>query len=176
MPFDKAYKMSKPIETERKFLIRMPSIDDIISQSESRVKYIEQTYLTTNDNTNARVRRITEGGKISFVKTVKQRISVLSCYEEEYEINEKQYKDELKKADKTRKTVVKTRYCFPYAEHIIEIDVYPFWTDRAILEVELKNEDEEISIPSFIEIVKEVSDDKRYKNTNIAIEIPEDKI
>lgn len=50
----------------------------------------------------------------------------------------------------------------------LELDIYPFWKDKAILEIELASEDEEISIPNEIKIIKEVTDDENYKNANLA--------
>lgn len=165
-----------PIETERKFLIYMPDPDLLKSCDGVRIKKIEQTYLECEEGKNARVRRIEEDGKVSFVKTVKQRISALSCFEEEWEIDESCYAEELLHSDKTKQTVKKTRYCVPFDAHIIEIDVYPFWSDRAILEVELAGEDESFSLPDFLRVIREVSEDKRYKNTNLAKSVPHDEI
>lgn len=154
----------------------MPEISLLKSIEGVRVRHIEQTYLCREDGKNARVRRIDEDGKIRYVKTLKERISTLSCYEEEYEIDREQYEREFLRADNSKSTVIKTRYCIPFSEHIIEIDVYPFWNDRAILEVELAGEDEQFSLPSYISVVKEVSEDKRYKNTNLAKDVPFDLI
>ena len=165
-----------PIETERKFLIYMPCLDTLCAQPEIRIQEITQTYLLTDGKKNARIRKINECGNISYIKTVKERISTLSCYEEEKEINEEQYLELLKYADKEKQSINKTRYSFRYGRHITEIDIYSFWNDRATLEIELKSEDEEFSIPAFIKVVKEVSTDKRYKNTNLAKSIPQDKI
>lgn len=165
-----------PIETERKFLIYMPCLDTLCAQPEIRIQEITQTYLLTDGKKNARIRKINECDNISYIKTVKERISTLSCYEEEKEINEEQYLELLKYADKEKQSINKTRYSFRYGRHIIEIDIYSFWNDRATLEIELKSEDEEFSIPAFIKVVKEVSTDKRYKNTNLAKSIPQDKI
>ena len=165
-----------PIETERKFLIRMPDISLLRSFQGVRVKDILQTYLVSERGKNSRLRRVCEGGKVSYIKTVKQRISVLSAYEDECEISEEQYERELENADKTKSDIVKTRYCIPYADHIIEIDIYPFWSDRAILEVELESENESFSLPDYISVVKEVSDDKRYKNAKLAESVPFDEI
>ena len=165
-----------PIETERKFLIYMPDIDSLKRQDGVRIKHIEQTYLSSEQGKNARVRKIYENGKIKFIKTVKERISTLSAYENEFEIDGDTYSEELKTADKDKKTVIKTRFCIPFDSHIIEIDVYPFWTDRAILEVELSDESESFSLPDFIRVIKEVSEDKRYKNTNLAEKVPMDEI
>ncbi len=165
--------MSKPIETERKLLIRMPSIDSILAIDGVRVKNIEQTYLQAS---GSRVRKIIEGNKISYIKTIKERISTLSCFEEEFEISPQRYIDELKNADVDKKPICKTRYCVPFEGHIIEIDIFPFWTDRAILEVELSSEKESFSLPDFIDVIKEVSEDARYKNTSLARAVPFDSI
>lgn len=168
--------MSTPIETERKFLIRMPDCSFLSSLEGVRIMNMEQTYLLSEQGKNSRVRRIEEKGSLRFIKTTKQRISTLSCYEQENELSAEQYAEELKKADMSKNTVIKTRYAFPFANHTIEIDVYPFWNDRAILEVELIAEDEKITLPEFISIIKEVSADNRYKNTNLAISVPMDII
>lgn len=165
-----------PIETERKFLIYMPDLELLRRCDGVRIKKIEQTYLEYESGKNARVRRIDEDGRVSFVKTVKQRISTLSAFEEEYEIDADTYKNELEYADKTKSTVIKTRYCIPFENHVIEIDVYPFWSDRAILEVELASEDESFSLPDHIKVIKEVSEDSRYKNTKLAESVPFDEI
>ena len=157
-----------PIETERKFLITMPDVELLSAQNGVRVKHIEQTYLIYESGKNARVRKITENSKISFIKTVKQRISTLSSFEDETEISESEYAEELACADPEKKTIVKTRYCIPYCEHIVEIDVYPFWNDRAIMEIELSDENAEIVFPDMIKVIKEVTDDEEYKNSSLA--------
>jgi CYTH domain-containing protein len=141
-----------------------------------KIKKIVQTYLKRENEKNARVRKIDENGKISYIKTVKQRISTLSAYEDEREIDEIAYINELTHTDTTKRTIVKTRYCVPFDRHVVEIDVYPFWNDRAILEVELSSEDEHFSLPDYVRVIKEVSDDGRYKNTKLAEYVPEDEI
>ena len=154
----------------------MPDISLLGAFNGVRVKGIVQTYLACESSKNARVRRLEENGKVSYIKTVKQRISTLSAYEDEHEISKEEYAAELQLADTTKSPIIKTRYCIPYDKHIIEIDLFPFWNDRAILEVELKSEDEGFSLPDFVEIIKEVSDDKRYKNTYLAQSVPFDEI
>jgi CYTH domain-containing protein len=165
-----------PIETERKFLIRIPIFADLEKQSNFRTRSITQTYLQSDANKSARVRKIIENDEASYVKTIKERISVLSCYEDEHFISLDEYKSLLLLVDKEKKSIHKTRYSFEYCNHILEIDVYDFWNDRATLEIELKDENEQFSIPTFIEIIKEISTDGRYKNTNLAKSVPFDEI
>ena len=165
-----------PIETERKFLIKIPSYEAMQSQKDFRIRKITQTYLQSEGKKNARVRAVKENEKTTYIKTVKERISTLSCYEDEHVISQAEYEKLLLIADKEKKSIHKIRYSFEYCNHVLEIDVYEFWNDRATLEIELKSEDEQFSIPSFLEVVKEISEDGRYKNTNLAKSVPYDEI
>ena len=165
-----------PIETERKFLILIPSFSDMKNQANFRIREITQTYLKSDGKKNSRVRKVIESGQITYIKTVKKRISTLSCYEDESIISHDEYDILLLSADNEKNSIHKTRYSFEYCEHILEIDVYDFWDDRATLEIELESEDEEFSIPSFINVIKEISTDGRYKNTNLAKSVPFDEI
>lgn len=172
----KDFLSDNPIEIERKFLIKLPSVETLSHQKSVRIKNIVQTYLTSEKDVTLRIRKITEGEAVSYVKTEKRRISSLSCYEDESEITKEEYEVLLRSADRSKKNINKTRYAFEYGGHIIEIDIYGFWDDRAILEIELKSEGEQFTIPEFVEILKEVTEDKRYKNTNLANSVPYDKI
>ena len=74
----------------------------------------------------------------------------------------------LMDADTSRKQIRKTRYCLTYKNQYFEIDVYPFWTDKAIAEIELSDENAEIIFPKQIKVIKEVTDDDSYKNASLA--------
>ncbi len=79
----------------------------------------------------------------------------------------------MRRADAGRKPVHKMRYCLDYMEQLFEIDVYPFWTDRAIMEIEfLTVRSVRSCSPPFIEVIKEVTGDGRYTNAAIAREVP----
>ncbi len=158
-------KEQTPIEIERKCIIEMPS-EEFLSQG--TVKHIIQTYLTAPAGENRRVRRSECGDKVVFTETVKRRISAMSCFEDEREIGEAEYEACLQDARSDSLPVEKTRYVVPYAGHLLEIDVYPFWQDHAILEVELESEETPLTLPPEITVVREVTGEGMYKNTNIA--------
>ena len=71
-------------------------------------------------------------------------------------------------ADPERRPVRKDRYCLTHESSYFEIDVYPFWNDRAVMEIELGSEDEEIVFPEVIKIIREVTGEEEYKNASIA--------
>ena len=49
-----------------------------------------------------------------------------------------------------------------------EIDIFPFMKDNAIMEIELNSESEKIEFPKCIKVIKEVTDDFKYKNHSLA--------
>ena len=157
------------MEIERKYLIAMP--DAAVLQS-ADASEIVQTYLVNPEKgATERVRARTSGGMEVYTHTVKRKLSAMSREEDEHEISAAEYAELLKRADAGRKPVHKTRYCLDYMEQLFEIDVYPFWTDRAIMEIELDSEEREIMLPPFIEVRKEVTGDRRYTNAAISRDV-----
>lgn len=151
------------VEIERKFLIKYPDIQ-LLEKLGTKTE-IEQTYLKC-DNCSRRVRKATERGIPTYYYCEKKDINSRRRLEEECLISEETYINYLKEA-KTG-TLYKTRYRIPYLELSFEIDLYPFWKDRAILEVELSFEDEEIQFPSYVKLIGEVTDDFSYRNISLA--------
>lgn len=160
-------------EIERKFLIEYPDIDLLEKQSDSKSD-IAQTYLKTDDGFTSRVRKRTSNGVTKYIFTEKKRISDLKCIENEREVGVGEYNELLKLADPERTTVEKVRYCIPYGNRVVEVDVYPFWSDRAIAEVEMEDEGEAVLLPDYLKVIRDVTSEKAYKNASIAKSIPND--
>ena len=55
-----------------------------------------------------------------------------------------------------------------YDDEYFELDVYPFWNDRATLEIELLSEDQPYKLPPFIKLIREVSYEPEYRNIALA--------
>ena len=165
----------EPLEIEYKFLILMPK-PELLFQYGAVMSDIIQTYLVSEDSSTERVRKRVTDGSAVYTHTRKKRISPAVCQEYEDEIDEETYNALLKKADPDKKPIEKQRYVVHYQKMNYEIDIYPFWTDRAILEVELEFEDQPIPYPPFAKIIRDVTADKRYKNSSLAQKIPKEKI
>ena len=163
-------------EIERKFLIKYPSEELLSLVDEKKRSRIVQTYLVSEDGITSRVRMREYSDGVKYTKTEKKRISFISCFEEERVLSEEEYEKELEKADRRRNPIEKQRLLLDFGGHTFEIDLYPFWNDRAIMEIELSAEDEAFELPSSVEIIRDVTEDVRYKNARIAIEIPKDEI
>ena len=157
-------------EIERKYLIRMP--DRAWLEREAEGTEIVQTYLLSSPATTERVRRRGRGGVYVYTHTTKTKLSDLRRIEEEEEITEAEYERLLRRADPDRRVIRKTRWCFRYAGQLFELDVFPFWSDRAFLEIELKDEGQKVSLPPALTIVREVTSDPRYTNAALSVSVP----
>lgn len=89
--------------------------------------------------------------------------------ENEYEITADEYVRLLEQLDESCTPVEKTRYCFNYSDQLFELDVYPFSHDLAIMELELDFPEQKIYFPECVNVLKDVSDDKRYSNASLAL-------
>ena len=158
------------LEIEKKFLIRYPDIEYLKSVSE--YTDIEQIYLKSESGVSERIRKRGKDGEYLYYHTVKIPVSDMTRIEEERVVTKEEYENLKKRADEKFNVIYKTRYCVDYEGHTVEIDVFPFWSKQAFAEVELASEDEEFKLPEFLEIIRDVTEDKRYTNHALAHEIP----
>ena len=161
------------VEIERKFLIRLPDLKRITALPGCRVRRIVQTYLEKipDRKIQRRVRMIREGGRVEYIFTQKEDLSGISRIENEWAVSQEEYEKILAEAVSR---LEKTRYAFPWEGHVMEIDVYPYeiggdgLVGRAVLEVELGEEDEAFTIPDFIEVEHELTGTKEFSNMSMA--------
>ncbi len=158
----------EPFEIERKFLIEYPDIKWLESVPNCQRIEIIQTYLKSDKDEEVRVRQRGCDGHYIYFQTTKRKVSDVKRVEIENRLSESEYIRLLMNADTTRRQIRKDRYCLTYDNQYFEIDVYPFWNDKAIAEIELSDENAEIRFPKQIKVIKEVTDDESYKNASLA--------
>lgn len=168
--------VTTPLEIERKFLICRPSEEELLYYS-NRMIQILQIYLKRDpDGSSRRIRSSTENGTTTFHYNEKRLLYGFTRSEREWEISKEAFEALSLERDPALQVIQKERWCVSFEDHILELDLFPFWQDRAILEIELSCEDEAYTLPSWIRIIKEVTSDRRYFNTSLAAEIPFDSI
>ena len=159
-----------PTEVERKFLIKRPSEAEIQALGCISKTNIIQTYLKCENSTEER--RIRQRGTVedgfSFYYTEKTDVSAGVRVEKERKITPDEYLKLLTEANASLHQISKTRYCFVYKRQYFELDIYPFSDDYAIVEIELNNLNETIDFPVNLELVKEVTNDKEFRNYGLA--------
>ena len=157
-----------PLEIEKKFLIRMPDLKWIEANTDVKVAKISQTYLGLKKNGfGDRVRKMIIDGKTRYYHTSKKSLSNMTRIEIEKEISRTEYYDYMNKKNK-RGTLSKTRYIISMNNLKYEIDVYPFWEETAILEIELEHENQKYVIPDFIEVIGDVTGNRDYSNSSLS--------
>ena len=166
----------EPFEIERKFLIEYPDPTLLEQYGKCRKVEIIQTYLKSDGEREIRVRQRGENGGYTYTKTEKRTISGLKRIEIEQRLTKDEYLSLLMDADTEKRQIRKTRYCFTYENQYFEIDTYPFWDDRATVEIELCDENEKIKFPECLKIIKEVTDDPAYKNAALASALPKENM
>ena len=155
----------EPIEIERKFLIEMPELSALEGMEACRRVTIEQAYFLTKAEGKFRIRKRGSGEQAVYIKTVKKKLNEMSRIEIEEEIPREEYDSLISERNGMFGIIAKDRYCFVSGSQYFELDVFPFWTDRAILELELLSEEQGFTLPDFVKPIKEVTNDKNYKNS-----------
>lgn len=158
----------EPFEIERKFLIEYPDLVWLDSLANCRKVEIIQTYLKSQGDDEVRVRQRGSDGNYIYFQTIKRKVSEIKRVEIECRLSKDEYLRLLMDADTEKRQIRKNRYCLTYENQYFEIDVYPFWNDKAIAEIELSDENAEIIFPKQINVIKEVTDDENYKNASLA--------
>ncbi len=165
----------EPMEIERKFLIEYPDLGWLESLPKCEKVDIIQTYLISPDDRQIRVRRRGSKGHYIYYLSEKRRVTPYRRIALERRLSEEEYRNMLASADPEAHPIRKTRYCLADHDDYFEIDIYPEWKKQAILEIELSSSEEEVRIPDGIHVIREVTEDKRYRNYALAHEmVPED--
>lgn len=158
----------EPLEIERKFLIEYPNIAYLDNLPFCRRVPITQAYISTPDDGNFRIRRRGEDDNAVYIKTFKVKISDIKRIEKEEYITKEQSEKYLSDKKHISGIISKDRYCIVYNSIYYELDIYPFWNDRATLEIELLSESQKYELPPFVKLIREVSYEPEYRNFALA--------
>ena len=160
-----------PMEIERKYLIARPDLSVLDRKENCERVDIIQTYLKTdNPDEEVRIRQRGSSGNYIYFKTTKSRKGAEGVQRVEIEerLSQEEYLTLMVSADPAYRPIHKQRYCLSENGLYYEIDIYPEWTDRAIMEIELHSRDQEIVFPEGITVIREVTDDPSFSNHELA--------
>ncbi len=158
-----------PMEIERKYLISRPRLQALEQMPNCECVDIVQTYLKSEDPAEERrIRQRGSNGSYVYFKTRKRKTDGIKRVEIEERLSQEEYIALLVEADPGYRTIHKKRYCLSENGLYYEIDIYPEWKDKAIMEIELHDENQEIVFPEEIDVIREVTGDPAYSNHEIA--------
>lgn len=156
------------LETERKFLIEYPDVEWLESCKNCRKIEIIQTYLVSDGNGDQQIRQRGMNGNYTYYHTRKVPLGDGKRIQTERRLSKDEYISYLMSADTSMRQIRKTRYCLTYENQYFEIDLYHIWSHRAILKFKLYEGNTDFAFPENIRVIKEITGDPEYKNSNIA--------
>lgn len=168
--------MKSQIETERKYIIKMPDISLLEKMENYRADEILQIYLPSDIGVTRRIRSRRGKEGVVYTETKKIKIGKMSSIEEEGEISEKEFFSLKENILEGSVPIKKVRHTFSYHNQIFEVDIYPQWRGYAIMEAEIPDENAEFSIPGEIIVVEEVTGRREYSNASMSRKFPEEPI
>lgn len=155
-------------EIEKKFLIKYPDLHFLKNLYNCREVEIEQVYLKSENDVSRRIRKRSVGGKTECYYTQKKQISSTVREESETLISPEEYYNLKNECAPECEIISKKRYCLLENGCYFEIDIFPFMKNTAVLEIELKNENDEFYLPEFVEIIEDVTKKGEFTNYNMS--------
>ena len=105
---------------------------------------------------------------MSYRRTRKRQIGAFTFEEDEEPIDGAAWVEGLGRADPARRAVRKTRHVVPHGGQNLEIDVFDEPAGLVVVEVELRDADEPVTLPAWLGDWVEVTGDARYFNAALA--------
>lgn len=159
--------LPEPVEYERKYLLET-FLPDQLPDHAVPIN-IMQTYLVSQPGQTERVRARGQANRYLYFHTTKVRRADGSSYELDELVDKAEYKELLTRRDDRLKTIHKTRYCFHYEGHYCELDVFLGQHEGlCILEVEVEDFGQTVTLPPYLNICREVTHDRSYSNRRLA--------
>ena len=159
---------SAPEVQKSKYLVSMPDCELIGKKYGGQGVEMMQTYLRPIlPSVERRIRQQRNGSEYMYFYTEKRIGEDGTRWVTERPISQKEYVGYLMEGDMSLHSVVKTKYRFSYQSRRMEIDVYPFSSDKAVLFVygrPINLQD----MPPEIRVIKNVTGDENYKNRKLA--------
>ena len=158
----------KPTETSRKYLVNnTPEIIEMLSRNSTKT-HILQHYLLSLPGVEKRVRRREKDGSVLYYYSEASVISPNVRNKRDRIISARQYDEMMVEADKSLNPIDKDRYSFYDNDHYYRYDVFSFDKSKAILSVDVEDENDSPPVPEGFEVIKDVSDMINYKNYYLA--------
>lgn len=157
--------LPQTIEEERKYIVELTGkLPEDCIESE-----IIQTYLSSEQGSEVRIRKRGWEGKYVYVHTTKTRKSDTEELVIERQLNNNLYEMMLGLADPERNTIRKIRRSFIWKGQYFEIDTYlEQLKGLVILETKGITKGEPVKFPPFLKVLEDITGREEYYNCNLA--------
>lgn len=158
------------IERFSKYLIEVDDelLERLSKEDNYSVSRIVQHYLTSDNGFERRIRRRERDGDVLYSYSEANYLSTNERIKVDRVLTERQYNDYSHQIDKSLHETDKMRYAFINNGSFFKLDVFNFDTSKGILSTESTADDNEIKIPDYVKVIKDVTGDVNYKNYFLA--------
>lgn len=158
-------------EIERKYLLATPPDWAHLALATGQRIEFEQIYLDVSDGREERIRRRFCDGVVTYQHAHLARISPGVRLIDEIEVDSAEYARLRLRRDTRRHIVLKDRLAFRWREQLFELDRIREPVSRAchLLEIQIDSTGQEVILPTFLHIDREVTYDQDYSNAQIAL-------
>ena len=63
-----------------------------------------------------------------------------------------------------------------YEGQLFQLDLYPFWQDQAVAKIELNEADAQVKLPPELELIREVTGEREFKDYALAVSYGDSEI
>lgn len=156
-------------DSTRKYLIEFPDLDWVRSRKNCQKIEITQTYLLTAYSDQEKcLRMLNLNGQRVYMVRYTKNTDEYNPNEFEFMVSEDDFMALLSQADPDKKTIKKIRYGFIFNDQYTEVDVYSFWSDRALVRIEPLRKTLPVTLPEELKIIKDVTNDSAYNSSVLA--------
>ena len=159
----------KPVEKFYKYLVEIDeeTLNNIKNEANYSSSHIEQYYLTSANGIERRIRKRERNGNELYSYSEANYISNNERIKTDKVLSSREYYDLYSQINKDLKAIDKLRHSFIANELFYKLDIFNFDQSKAILSVQA-SEESDIKLPSYIKVIKDVTNDMNYKNYYLA--------
>ncbi len=159
----------RPLGVKRKYLIAFPDVQELERRPNCQRVEMLQAYLRSEvPGEMIRIRQRGKDGNYIYFKTRKRILEGGELIEMEERLTQNEYLELLMQADPDYRPIRKERFCLSENGLYYNIDLFPHWTDQALMEIELYSPDQEPVFPENIQVIREVTGEIEFTNPYIA--------
>lgn len=160
----------RPVEVFRKYLVEFDDsvLENVKKESNFVTTHIYEQFLKSEPNVEKRIRRRIKNGTTRYYYSEANIMGANKRVKNDMILSERQYHSYQPQVNEELNPIDKERYSFLKDSHFYKLDIFNFDKTKALLSVQVPLGDEEVRIPLYFKVIKEVSDDVNYKNYSLA--------
>lgn len=158
---------------KRKFLIRVMPDDKEFPQYQD-FDVVHDYLVTPCSKTQARIRRRGQNGSWTYTHTIRRPEINKQSVELKMAISNRDYHMLVAQRDDKHFTIFKKRRCFLWNNQYLQLDIYQDPCPKRcegllLLETYTLKKGDQLELPSFLNVVREVTDEPRYSMFNLSM-------